>query len=177
MGRKPAPQPLALSDAAATPGEGDGAGSRPTIRQVHSPTPSASSQTSPLRSPRSPLSSFRLGSKRSPRGRDKHDQQGANDAGKPRQPHRSSLNPSPIKSEAPARSQSQSQPQNPRHHHLDRDTRATSPYLPLAAALHDSSLGSPSNPVAPGAGSMSREAESPEPVAAAPKNTGMETLF
>lgn len=179
MGRKPAPQPLTLSDATATPEEGVGPGTRETIRQVHTPTTATSSPTSPLRSPRSPLYPFRLGSKRSPRERDRQDQQGTDNARKHRQLQKSSPGPSPVKSEAPARSSSPSHPQNPwQPHHLDRDGEATSPYLPLAAALHDTSLGSPSNPVAPGGSRMSREAaENPDMAAATLKYTGMGSPF
>ena len=178
MGRKPAPQPLALSDATATSGESLGA--RQTIRQVHSPTTATSSLTSPLRSPRSPLSSFRLGSKRSPRERDTHAQQDSDASPRSRQLRKSSPTPSPslAKSDASTRRQSQILPHNPppQHHQLGRDTEATSPFLPLAAALHDASLGTSSDPLAPGEGRMSREAENPGMAATAP-NTGMDTLF
>lgn len=169
MGRKRAPQPLALSDAGATPG--DGTGSRQTIRQVHSPTTAASSPTSSLRTPRSPLSPFRLGPKKSPRGKDRQDISGTDDARKPRELRNSSPASSPIKSEVPIRSPSQTQNQDPQYRpHLGRGAEATSPYLPLAATLHQASLGSPTGH---GPGMMPRGAESPT----MRQYTGMDILF
>ena len=168
MGRKRAPQPLALSDAAATPG--DGTGSCQTIRQVHSPTTATSSPTSSLRTPRSPLSLFRLGPKKSPRGKDRKDISGTDDAPKPRGLRNSIPASSPIKSEVPIRSRSQTRNQDPQYRpHLGRGAEATSPYLPLAATLHQASLESPTEH---GPGMMSRGAESP----AMRQYTGMDTL-
>ena len=174
MGRKPAPQPLALSDTTrATAGDGAASGTRQTIRQVHTPTSATSSPSSPLRSQRSPLSPFRLGSKRSSRERARKDEQSNGDARKPPLFQRTSPSPSPVKSETPTLSQSQ----NPRQNHLDRDTEAASPYLPLAAALHDTPAEASSNTVAPGGTRTSRGAENPDMATATLRYTGMETFL
>lgn len=167
MGRKRAPQPLALSDAAATPG--DGTGSCQSIRQAHSPTTATPSPTSSLRIPRSPLSPFRLGPKKSPRGKDRQGVSGTDDAPKPRGLRNSIPVSSPIKSEVPIRSRSQTRNQDPQHR-PHPSAEATSPYLPLAATLHQASLGSPTEH---GPGMMSRGAESPT----MRQYTGMDTLL
>lgn len=159
MGRKPAPHPLTLSDPAATPDDGSGPGARQTIRQVHSPTAAIVAST---KSPRSPLSPFRLSPKRSPRDQEK---QSSDDTQRPRQLRKNSPNSTPTKANShvalsptttTTSDQGQTLPSSPVTPYriasgnrspvrLDpgsatrNSDEASSPYLPLAATLHQAS--------------------------------------